>query len=106
MKENEKTNMIAFILTIPKLLFTDFPSDVKFLPLVMVWPAGRRNHLYLMSSIKTVLTLNTGKFTKLYFVYAAFVSDFPCQYEQRHDRTNKVSVHQAKTQISLGIYPV
>ena len=26
--------------------------------------------------------------------------------EPRHDKTNKVSVRQAKTQISLGIHPV
>ena len=27
-------------------------------------------------------------------------------YELRHDKTNKMSVRQAKTQISLGIRPV
>ena len=27
-------------------------------------------------------------------------------YEPRHDKTNKMSVHPAKTQISLGIRPV
>ena len=27
-------------------------------------------------------------------------------YEQRHDKTNKVTVRPAKTQISLGIRPV
>ena len=26
-----------------------------------------------------------------------------CQYEPRHDKTNKVTVRPAKTQISLGI---
>ena len=28
------------------------------------------------------------------------------EYEPRHDKTNKMSVHPAKTQISLGIRPV
>ena len=28
------------------------------------------------------------------------------KYEPRHDKTNKVSVRPAKTQISLGIHPV
>ena len=28
------------------------------------------------------------------------------QFEPRHDKTNKMSVHPAKTQISLGIHPV
>ena len=28
------------------------------------------------------------------------------QYELQHDKTNKLSVHPAKTQISLGIRPV
>ena len=28
------------------------------------------------------------------------------QFEPRHDKTNKVSVRPAKTQISLGIHPV
>ena len=28
------------------------------------------------------------------------------QYEPRHDKTNNVAVHPAKTQISLGIRPV
>ena len=27
-------------------------------------------------------------------------------YEPRHDKTNKMSVHPAKTQISLGIRPI
>ena len=27
-------------------------------------------------------------------------------YEPQHDKTNKMSVHPAKTQISLGICPV
>ena len=30
----------------------------------------------------------------------------PSQNEPRHDKTNKMSVHPAKTQISLGICPV
>ena len=30
----------------------------------------------------------------------------PSKYEPRHDKTNKVTVRQAKTQISLGIRPV
>ena len=29
-----------------------------------------------------------------------------CKYEPRHDKTNKMSVRPAKTQISLGIRPV
>ena len=29
-----------------------------------------------------------------------------CWYEPRHDKTNKMSVRPAKTQISLGIRPV
>ena len=29
-----------------------------------------------------------------------------CSYELRHDKTNKVTVRHAKTQISLGIRPV
>ena len=29
-----------------------------------------------------------------------------CQYEPRHDKTNKMSVRPAKTQISLDIHPV
>ena len=29
-----------------------------------------------------------------------------CWYEPRHDKTNKMTVHPAKTQISLGIRPV
>ena len=29
-----------------------------------------------------------------------------CNFEQRHDKTNKVTVRPAKTQISLGIRPV
>ena len=28
------------------------------------------------------------------------------KYEPRHNKTNKLSVRPAKTQISLGIYPV
>ena len=28
------------------------------------------------------------------------------EYEPRHDKTNEVTVHPAKTQISLGIHPV
>ena len=31
---------------------------------------------------------------------------FPSVYEPRHDKTNKISVRPAKTQISLGIRPV
>ena len=31
---------------------------------------------------------------------------FKLRYEPRHDKTNKVAVHPAKTQISLGIRPV
>ena len=29
-----------------------------------------------------------------------------CVFEPRHDKTNKVSVRPAKTQISLGIRPI
>ena len=31
---------------------------------------------------------------------------FVKKFEPRHDKTNKVTVHPAKTQISLGIHPV
>ena len=35
-----------------------------------------------------------------------FMQDHHKQYELRHDKTNKMSVRPAKTQISLGIRPV
>ena len=33
-------------------------------------------------------------------------SNFPFTYEPPHDKTNKMTVHPAKTKISLGIRPV
>ena len=33
-------------------------------------------------------------------------SGFLCQFEPWHDKTNKISVQPAKTQISLGIHPI
>ena len=37
---------------------------------------------------------------------ASYSSWVKCIFEPRHDKTNKVSVRPAKTQISLGIHPV
>ena len=39
------------------------------------------------------------------YLFPAF-HPFICPFELRHDKTNKVSVRPAKTQISLGIRPV
>ena len=38
------------------------------------------------------------------FAVVLFFVNLP--YEPRHDKTNKVTVRPAKTQISLGIHPV
>ena len=35
-----------------------------------------------------------------------FITNFLKVYEPWHDKTNKMSVRPAKTQISLGIHPV
>ena len=43
--------------------------------------------------------LSIGKFTVL-------VGLLQCVFEPQHDKTNKMNVHLAKTQISLGICPV
>ena len=40
------------------------------------------------------------------FVVQYFVMTFGTLYEPPHDKTNKVTVRPAKTQISLGIRPV
>ena len=37
------------------------------------------------------------------FIYIFF---YVSPYEPQHDKTNKVTVRPAKTQISLGIHPV
>ena len=44
---------------------------------------------------------------QIYFLELETNYLYPCrQYEPRHDKTNKMSVRPAKTQISLGIRPV
>ena len=42
----------------------------------------------------------------LYISRTSVWSHWGMTYEPRHDKTNKMSVHPAKTQISLGICPV
>ena len=42
---------------------------------------------------------------KVYFA-KRYLHRFLCAFEPRHDKTNKVTVRPAKTQISLGIRPV
>ena len=48
----------------------------------------------------------TGKQQMLRGVIVSAQSHQSTQYEPRHDKTNKVTVCPAKTQISLGIRPV
>ena len=46
------------------------------------------------------------KTCELWHFYACCKFMYVFVYEPRHDKTNKVTVHPAKTQISLGIRPV
>ena len=53
---------------------------------------------------KTMLFSKVGKTIEDKFEFV--VNDTEVEYEPRHDKTNKVTMRPAKTQISLGIRPV
>ena len=60
---------------------------------------------------QTCLSENLGKLliTATFWLpefFQIFTVYFPGIFEPRHDKTNKMSVHPAKTQISLDIRPV
>ena len=57
--------------------------------------------------ISTVAVLSVALLSLAIFVWVAPTSAvFPRSSEPRHDKTSKMNVHPAQTQISLGIRPV
>ena len=60
----------------------------------------------LMSPLDTLPDSDSIRFRLDLSVRSLLKENTPKQIEPRHDKTNKMSVRQAKTQISLDIRPV